>query len=46
MRAAAPEVRATVDFSGCTVVDSLHHTEGCPSSIVASLDALADDVDG
>ncbi len=43
---AAPEVQATVDFSGCTVVDSLRHTEGCSSSIVASLDALADDVDG
>ena len=43
---AASEVRATVDLSGCTVVDSLHHTEGCSSSIVASLDALTDDVDG
>ncbi len=43
---AAPEVRATVDFGGCTVVDSESHTEGCSSSIVASLDALSDDVDG
>ncbi len=43
---AAPEVRATVDLDGCTVVDSESHTEGCSSSIGASLDALSDDVDG
>ncbi|MEM9466457.1 MAG: nucleotidyltransferase family protein [Actinomycetota bacterium] len=43
---AAPEVRTTVDLVGCTVVDSVHHTEGCSSSIVASLAAIADDVDG
>jgi molybdenum cofactor cytidylyltransferase len=43
---AAPEVRTTVDLSGCTVVDSVHHTEGCSSSIVASLAALPEDLDG
>lgn len=43
---AASEVRATVNLDGCTVVDSLRYTEGCSSSIVASLDALTDDVDG
>jgi len=43
---AAPEVRNTVDLRACTVVDSVHHTQGCSSSIVASLGALAGDVDG
>ncbi len=43
---AAPEVREAVDLDGCTVVDSVHHTEGCSSSIVASLDAIDAAVDG
>lgn len=43
---AAPEVRATVSLDGCTIVDSVHHTEGCSSSIVASLAALDPSIDG
>lgn len=34
---AAPEVRERVDFSGVDVVDSLHFTDGCSSSIVSAL---------
>jgi molybdenum cofactor cytidylyltransferase len=37
---AAPEVRERVDLTGCEVVDSEHHTEGCSSSIVAALEAV------
>ncbi len=37
---ASDDVRATVDLSGCDVVDSPHHRSGCSSSIVASLTAL------
>ncbi len=37
---AAPEVRDTVDLSKVEVVDSLHHTDGCSSSIVSALDAI------
>lgn len=37
---AGSEVRATVDLSGCTVVDNAHFTTGCSSSIVAALDAI------
>ena len=37
---AAPEVRETVDLSGVDVVDSVHHTNGCSSSIVSALDAI------
>jgi molybdenum cofactor cytidylyltransferase len=43
---AGPEVRAGVDLSGFTVVDSVHHTEGCSSSIVAALAAMEPDVSG
>ena len=37
---AAPEVRETVDLSGVDVVDSVHHTNGCSSSIVSAFDAI------
>ncbi|MDX2381476.1 MAG: nucleotidyltransferase family protein [Acidimicrobiia bacterium] len=37
---AASEVRERVDLSGCEVVDSVHHTDGCSSSIVAALEAV------
>ena len=43
---AAPEVRQIVDLSAVHVVDSLHHTDGCSSSIVSALDAIDDDADG
>jgi len=43
---AAEAVRSSVDLSGFTVVDSIHHTAGCSSSIVAALDAIDDDIDG
>ena len=44
--AAADLVRAAVDLNGFTVVESVHHTTGCSSSIVASLGAIGDDIDG
>lgn len=43
---AGKEVRETVDFDGFEIVESVHHTEGCSSSIVSSLDEFDDDVDG
>lgn len=43
---AAPEVRDTVELSSVDVVDSLHHTDGCSSSIVSALDAIDPAVDG
>jgi len=43
---AGPEVRERVDFSGFDLVESLHHTDGCASSIVSTLAHLDDDVDG
>lgn len=43
---AAPEVRDQVDLSGCVVVDNVHYTTGCSSSIVAALDAVDDRADG
>jgi len=43
---AAPEVQDTVDLSAVQVVDSLHHTDGCSSSIVSALDAIDSSVDG
>ena len=43
---AAPEVRETVDLSSVEVVDSLHHTDGCSSSIVSALDAIDAESDG
>jgi molybdenum cofactor cytidylyltransferase len=36
----AADVREQADLSGCTVVDSVHHTEGCSSSIVSALDQV------
>ena len=43
---AAPEVLETVNFDGFEVVESLHHTEGCSSSIVSTIATFDDDVDG
>ncbi|MGI9606876.1 MAG: nucleotidyltransferase family protein [Acidimicrobiales bacterium] len=43
---AAPEVRETVDLSAVEVVDSLHHTDGCSSSIVSALAAIHATADG
>ncbi|MEM7091526.1 MAG: nucleotidyltransferase family protein [Actinomycetota bacterium] len=43
---AAPEVLERVDLTGLTVVDSVHHTVGCSSSIVASLGAIDSTSDG
>lgn len=43
---AAPEVRAAVDLAGFDVVDSIHYTTGCSSSIVAALDVVHPEVDG
>jgi molybdenum cofactor cytidylyltransferase len=37
---AGDDVRSTVDLSGCDVVDNVHYTTGCSSSIVAALDAI------
>ena len=37
---AAPEVRRTVNLNGCEVVDNVHFTTGCSSSIVAALDSV------
>lgn len=44
--AAAGEVRATVDLSGCVAVDNVHFTQGCSSSIVAALASVDDRADG
>lgn len=43
---AGDQVKAAVDLDGFTVVDSVHHTEGCSSSIVAALAAIEADLDG
>jgi molybdenum cofactor cytidylyltransferase len=43
---AAAEVRDQVDLSGCVVVDSVHYTTGCSSSIVAALDVVDERADG
>jgi molybdenum cofactor cytidylyltransferase len=37
---ASPEVRAAVDLGGCDVVENVHYTTGCSSSIVAALDRV------
>jgi molybdenum cofactor cytidylyltransferase len=34
---AAPDVRAEVDLSGCTVIESADHASGCSTSIAAAL---------
>ena len=39
-------VRAGVDLAGCTVVDNVHHTSGCSSSIVAALEQVDPRADG
>ena len=36
----ADAVGAQVDLTGCTVVDSVHHADGCSSSIVSALDQV------
>ena len=43
---AAPQVRETVDLSQVDVVDSVHYTDGCSSSIVSALSAIDPDVSG
>lgn len=43
---AAPGIRDTVDLSGVVVVDSVHHTDGCSSSIVSALSAIDPESEG
>lgn len=43
---AGDDVRAAVDLSGCRIVDNVHHTRGCSSSIVAALDHVDPRADG
>jgi len=43
---AAEEVREQVDLDGFDVVDSLHHTDGCSSSIVSALSTVMPEADG
>ena len=43
---AALEVRDQVDLAGFELVDSVHHTQGCSSSIVSALDAIDADAAG
>lgn len=37
---AAPEVRDQVDLTGFDLVDSVHHTDGCSSSIVSAIHSI------
>lgn len=37
---AAPEVRTSIDFGDATVVENVHFTTGCSSSIVSGLQSL------
>lgn len=37
---AAPEVRTSIDFGTATVVENVHFTSGCSSSIISALDAI------
>ena len=46
MGGAAPEVREQVDLSKVELVDSVHHTDGCSSSIVSALSAVDSDAAG
>lgn len=39
---AGDDVRSAVDLAGFGVVDNVHYTTGCSSSIVAALDAVDD----
>jgi len=43
---AAPEVRTRVDLSNAQVVENIHFTSGCSSSIVAALDVVDPGSDG
>lgn len=43
---ASSEVAESVNLDGFTIVDSLHYTNGCSSSIVASLDLVSDNIGG
>jgi len=43
---AGTEVLETVDFDGFEVVQSVHYTQGCSSSIVSALDHIDTDVAG
>lgn len=43
---AAPEVRTSVDFGAATVVENVHFTTGCSSSIVSALDVVDERADG
>jgi molybdenum cofactor cytidylyltransferase len=43
---AAAGVRSTVDLTGFDVVDNVHYTSGCSSSIVSALDVIDENVDG
>lgn len=43
---AAPEVQDRVDLSAVQAVESVHHTDGCSSSIVAALEVIDPEVDG
>ncbi len=43
---AGDDVKGAVDLTGCTVVDNVHYTTGCSSSIVAALDQIDLRADG
>lgn len=43
---AAEDVHAQVDVSGFDIVDALHHTQGCSSSIVSALASVDESADG
>ncbi len=43
---AGDDVKEAVDLTGCTVVDNVHYTTGCSSSIVAALDQIDSRSDG
>jgi molybdenum cofactor cytidylyltransferase len=43
---ASPEVKSTVDLTDCDVVENVHFTTGCSSSIIAALDVVAPQSDG
>ncbi|MAT05642.1 MAG: carbon monoxide dehydrogenase [Acidimicrobiaceae bacterium] len=43
---AAAAVRDHVDLSDCVVIDNVHYTTGCSSTIVAALDSIDQRADG
>ncbi len=43
---AAPEVRTSIDFGTALVVENVHFTTGCSSSIVSALDVLDSRAEG